>query len=157
MYHRLGDMVKIANRSNMTNSCCSGVIQTNRAGDIYFTPCYYVQKAYANLSGDKALKTYSDENDPLDISATQHEGEIALFVVNYLGQVYSREIDISNLNISDDLVNVWTLSGDSFEVVNSFQEKNHVAPVESVIEFNGSAFEYKFPAYSVTIFRFKGK
>jgi alpha-N-arabinofuranosidase len=157
MYHRLGDMVKIANRSNMTNSCCSGVIQTNRAGDIYFTPCYYVQKAYANLSGDKALKTYSDENDPLDISATKRENEIALFVVNYLGQAYSREIDISSLNISDDLVNVWTLSGDSFEVVNSFQEKNNVVPVESVIEFKGNTFEYEFPAYSVTIFRFKGK
>src|SRR5207302_993482 len=30
MYQRLGDHIRIANRSNMTNSCCSGAIQTNR-------------------------------------------------------------------------------------------------------------------------------
>jgi len=44
MYQRLGDVVRIANRSNMTNSECSGVLQTS-ADDIYFTPCYPVQRA----------------------------------------------------------------------------------------------------------------
>jgi len=155
MYHRLGDMVKIANRSNMTNSCCSGVIQTNQKGDIYFTPCYYVQKAYANLSGNKALKTHSDDNDFLDISATQSGNEIALFVVNYLGQSQIRKIGVSDFSVSDKIAHSWTLSGKSLESVNSFQDKNHVVPVESMIEYKGNAFEYEFLPYSVTILRFK--
>ncbi|MDQ1329684.1 MAG: alpha-L-arabinofuranosidase [Candidatus Poribacteria bacterium] len=156
MYHRLGNVVKIANRSNMTNSCCSGVIQTNQTGDIYFTPCYYVQKAYANLSGDKVLKTHIDENDPLDISATQRGNKVALFVVNYLGQSQSRKINVSDFDISDKLAHSWTLSCNSLDAVNSFQEKNHVAPVESMIEFKGKTFEYEFPAYSVTVIHFNG-
>jgi alpha-L-arabinofuranosidase len=157
MYHRLGNMVKIANRSNMTNSCCSGVIQTNQTGDIYFTPCYYVQKAYANLSGDKALKTHIDEDDLLDISATQRGNEVALFVVNYLGQSQIRNISVSDFNVSDRLAYSWTLSGNSLDAVNSFQDKNHVAPVESMVEFKGNNLEYEFPAYSVTVIRFKGE
>jgi alpha-N-arabinofuranosidase len=157
MYHRLGDVVKIANRSNMTNSCCSGVIQTNQTGDIYFTPCYYVQKAYANLSGDKALKTHIDEDDLLDISATQRGNEVALFVVNYLGQSQIRNISVSDFNVSDRLAYSWTLSGNSLDAVNSFQDKNHVAPVESMVEFKGNNLEYEFPAYSVTVIRFKGE
>lgn len=156
MYHRLGDMIKIANRSNMTNSCCCGIIQTNLSGGIYFTPCYYVQKAYANLSGDRALITYPAENDPLDISATKRDrdGETALFVVNYLGQAQTRRIDTSDLIISGKLIHIWTLSGNALEVVNSFEEKDNVTPKESIIKFKKSVFEYVFPAYSITILRF---
>jgi len=156
MYHRLGDMIKIANRSNMTNSCCCGIIQTNRSEEIYFTPCYYVQKAYANLSGNRAMVTYADESDPLDISATKRDkdGEIILFVVNCLGQAQTRGIDISDLIISGKMIHTWTLSGDTLEVVNSFEEKDNVTPKESIIEFKKGVFEYVFSAYSITILRF---
>jgi alpha-N-arabinofuranosidase len=152
MYQRLGDMIKIANRSNMTNSCNSGVIQTNRS-EIYFTPCYYVQKAYANFSGDKALKVQAD--DVLDVSATQSEqkGEIALFVVNYLDKPQTRKIDASDLHITGKFVNIWTLSGDSLESVNSFHDKVNVAPKESRVEFKNE-MECEFPKYSITILRF---
>jgi len=157
MYHRLGDMVKIANRSNMTNSCNSGVIQTNTKGEIYFTPCYYTQKAYANLSGDQALKIFSDENDPLNISATRckSDGQIALFVVNYMNQAQKRMIDISDFDIKEKMIYTWTLSGKFLESANSFVEKEHITPKESIIEIKKSVFEYEFPAYSVTILRFR--
>jgi alpha-N-arabinofuranosidase len=156
MYQRLGDMIKIANRSNMTNSCNSGVIQTNRS-DIYFTPCYYVQKAYANLAGDIALEIEAGADEVLDTSATQRQkdGEIALFVVNYSGDVQTRKIDVSDLNITNNWVNIWMLSGNSLESVNSFQKKDCVVPKEFIVEFRSREFEYKFPAYSVTILRFK--
>ncbi len=158
MYQRLGDMIKIANRSNMTNSCNSGVIQTNRS-DIFYTPCYYVQKAYANLAGDKAVKVYTNEDELLDISATrcQKDGEIALFVVNYTGEAQTREIDISDLhsNTFGKLINIWTLSGNAFEAVNSFQDKEHIAPKESMLELKKIPFEHEFPAYSVNILRFQ--
>lgn len=155
MYQRLGDRIRIADRSNMTNSCNSGVIQTNRS-DIYFTPCYYVQKAYANLSGDKALKVHTKEDEVLDVAATrwQGSGEVVLSVVNYLGEAQTREIELSDLGVSGNQVNVWTLSGPSPEAVNSFQEKKRVFPEESQAEVEGGALEYEFPPYSITILRF---
>jgi len=155
MYQRLGDTIRIANRSNMTNSCCSGVVQTNRS-DIYFTPCYYVQKAYANLTGDIALKVSAGSDETLDFSATQRrrDGEIALTAVNYSGEPQDREIDISELNVSNRLMKVWTLAGSSYKDVNSLQDKECVTPKESIVEFKRNAMRYEFPAYSVTILRF---
>ena len=93
----------------------------------------------------------------LDVSATvrQKDGEIALFVVNYLNEPQTRKIDVSDLSVSDKLISVWTLSGTSLDAVNSFQEKDRVAPVGSAMEFNRNAFEHEFPAHSVTILRFK--
>ena len=158
MYHRLGDSVKIANRSNMTNSCCSGVLQTNQKGEIYFTPCYFVQMAYANFSGDRALKIYNDENDPLDVSATLRDdnGDIALFAVNYLDTPLQRSIDVSDMGISDNLIQTWTLSGNSLDDLNSFQEKDRVSPNDSMVELKGNTLEYEFSPYSLTVLRFKG-
>jgi alpha-N-arabinofuranosidase len=156
MYQRLGDVIRIANRSNMTNSCYSGIIQTNHA-DIYFTPCYYVQRAYANQAGDIALKVNVDANEMLDIAATkrQSNGEIALFVVNYLGEPQIRKIDLSELSIFRKSAKVWTQSSKSFEDVNSFQNKENVIPKESSVELSRNGMEYEFPKYSVTILRFR--
>ena len=155
MYQRLGDMIKIANRSNMTNSCCSGVVQTSRS-DIYFTPCYYVQKAYANLAGDRALKVNMDADETLDISATQRQrdGEIALSVVNFSSEAQTRRIELPDLDISRGQARIWTLAGSSLSSVNSFQKKDNVAPEEYAMECSGSAHEHQFPAYSITILRF---
>lgn len=155
MYQRLGDVIKIANRSNMTNSCNSGVIQTNNKGDIYFTPTYFVQKAFSNFTGNRALRTNTNEDDVLDISATMRKDDkIVLSVVNYLGCPQKRMIDLSDFNIKEKMIYVWVLSGKSPEEVNSFNEKNNVIPEELIIEFCKNAFEYEFPAYSITILRF---
>jgi alpha-N-arabinofuranosidase len=152
MYQRLGDVVTIANRSNMTNSCCSGILQTNRA-DIYFTPCYYVQRAYANLCGDRALRVEVAPGDPLDVAATSssQDGTVALSVVNYAGGPQARRIDVAGRG----LVDVWTLAGPSLDAVNSFVEKERIAPQESRGAWDGGTFDHTFPAYSVTILRFR--
>src|SRR4030042_558201 len=39
LLHRYADLVEIANRSNLTNSFCSGIIQTNNFR-LYKTPTY---------------------------------------------------------------------------------------------------------------------
>jgi len=152
MYQRLGDMIKIANRSNIVNSCCAGVVQTNGM-DTYFTPCYYIQTAYSNLSGDKALKVQLEDNEILDISATQHQkdGSVTLSVVNYLSKPEKRIIDLSAFELSGKTVDVWTLTGSDLDAVNSFQEKDRVSPTSSQVEFDIGGFGYEFPAYSVTI------
>jgi alpha-N-arabinofuranosidase len=156
MYQCLGDMIKIANRSNMTNSCYSGAIQTTRS-DIYFTPCYYVMKAYANLAGDLALRVDTKADEVLDVSAThrQSDGEVALFVVNELNEPQVRSIILDSLNLSGDSVHIWTLTGPSLDAVNSFQEKKRVYPQESQVECKGDSLEYEFPPFSVNVLRFK--
>jgi len=44
--------VQIACRSNLTNSFCSGCIQTDNHR-LYKTPTYHAQKLYATLAGDR--------------------------------------------------------------------------------------------------------
>ena len=51
-------------------------------------------------------------------------------------------------------VRAWTLTGPSLDAVNSFVEKQRVAPVESVLAGCGATFEYVFLPYSLTILRY---
>ncbi|MCC6444878.1 MAG: hypothetical protein IT210_15650 [Armatimonadetes bacterium] len=157
MFHRLGDRVRIANRSNLTNSCCSGVLQTSTSG-LYLTPCYHVQKAYANLSGDQALQVEAAAGETLDVSATRRsqDGEIALFAVNDRPLPRSCAIIPEGIPPGTRAVRVWTLTGPSLSAVNSFQEKERVAPTETEFHGQGGSMAYTFPPHSVTILRFEG-
>jgi alpha-N-arabinofuranosidase len=151
LYQRHGDMIDIANRSNMTNSCNSGTLQTSALG-MYLTPTYHVQRAYASYTGERALKVNTSADETLDIVATQRaaNGEIALFVVNYTGQTERREVDLK----PDRFVcHAWTLIGPGLDAVNDFVEKERVAPQEAELELSGEPFSYGFPPYSVTVLR----
>jgi alpha-N-arabinofuranosidase len=154
MYQRLGDVVRIANRSNMTNSECSGILQTS-ADDIYFTPCYYVQRAYANLCGDRALQVDLGGEEILDVSATLRTGtgEAVLAVVNCTAQAEQRTIDLSDLGLTGQAVQVWTITGPAPDAVNSFEDKHCVAPVETVEQAQAGKLDHTFLPYSVTILR----
>ena len=156
MFQRLGDQVRIANRSNLTNSCCSGVIQTG-ATDLYVTPCYHVQKAYANFAGAITLRVVTRGEAALDLSATRHPDSscVTLFVVNY-GPVAERcGIDASALRLSRNQADVWMLTGPSLDAVNNFQEKERVAPEEKRMELQSRVFEHQFPTHSVSVLRFQ--
>ncbi|MCL5999414.1 MAG: hypothetical protein M1546_25630 [Chloroflexi bacterium] len=156
-YQRHGDRVRIANRSNMTNSCNSGTIQTN-AADIYFTPTYYVQKAYANFAGDRALSVQVDRDEVLYVAATLHsaEGKRALFVVNVTGEAQRRVVELNprgDQKANGSAISAWMLDGPALDAVNSFCDKTNVAPQETTLAWDGAALEYAFPPYSVTILR----
>ncbi len=155
MYQRLGDVVRIANRSNLTNSVCSGVIQTTPS-DLYLTPTYHVQAAYANSAGDIALAVLADEDDALDIAATRRsgDGEVIVFVVNGQDTPQRRCLDVAAVGLPLGPVRAWTLTGPSLDAVNSFEEKQRVAPVESQFVVCGATFEYVFLSYSLTLLRF---
>jgi alpha-N-arabinofuranosidase len=155
MYQRLGDLVRIANRSNLTNSVCSGVVQTIPS-DLYLTPTYHVQAVYANFAGDVALSVLAGADDALDVAATRRsgDGEIAVFVVNPLDQPQRRQMDLSAMGMPLGPVRAWTLTGPSLDAANSFVEKQRVAPVESVLPSSGAFFEYVFLPYSLTLLRY---
>jgi alpha-L-arabinofuranosidase len=154
MYQRLGNWVRIANRSNMTNSSCSGIIQTNEAG-LYLTPTYHVQRAYANRSGDVALKIHAAADETLDFSATRsrHEGWISLAAVNCSAIAQARRIELAELGLTARRAYVWTLTGPAPDAVNSFEDPECVTPRETTVEWQGEELRYEFPPYSVTMLR----
>ncbi len=156
MYQRLGNRIRIANRSNLVNSCCSGVLQTSRS-DLYVTPCYHVQRAYANFSGDHALTVRTGGETELDVAATRREvdGEIALFVVNASPAPTRCEIDIACFPLTTREARIWTLTAPSPDAVNSFSEKERVAPTETARPLPDGVFEHMLPAYSVSVLRFR--
>ena len=74
--HRHCDLIEIANRSNLADSFCSGIIQTNGTS-LFKTPTYYAQQLYATHAGQRPLAIKIDADLPsdlwLDTSATLSE------------------------------------------------------------------------------------
>jgi alpha-N-arabinofuranosidase len=164
LLHRHGDLVDIANRSNLANSFCSGIIQTDNHR-LYKTPTYYAQQLYATLAGPQALKIES--RVPLrlapDISATlSAKGDVlTLFAVNQTLNDVSRPLDLSAFGKEGQEVKVWTLTDTKHagepDVANSFAEPERVAVTTSTFKAESARFTYRFPALTLTVIQWKVK
>jgi alpha-N-arabinofuranosidase len=157
-----GDLVALANRSNLTNSFCSGVVQTDRSR-LYVTPTYHAQRLYATLAGTRALKVESPLPPQLgvDVSATLSAdgGRLALFAVNAGPEDVTRPVDLSAFGAAGQEAEVWTLADTERagepDVTNSFAEPGRVAPVASKFRAPSARFDYRFPALSLTVLLWK--
>lgn len=164
LMHRYGDLVTIANRSNLINSFCSGIIQTDNHR-LYKTPTYYAQRLYANHTGTHALRIESPlpANTAPDVSATlSADGDVVtLFAVNSSLRDVTRPIDLSAFGGEGREATVWTLTdimrAGELDVTNSFAVPERIVPVESKYRATGTKFDYRFPAYSLTVIRWKVK
>lgn len=147
-FQRNGDLIRIANRSNLVNSSYSGSIQA-RPLDLYVTPAYHVQRLYSRLSGSVAVTIEADEGE-LDLSATRDAdgARYVLWVVNPHAGAARRSVSLAAGGISGP-VRVVTLGGTSPAAVNSLARQDHVAPVEQLVEA-GELSDWDFPAYSLT-------
>jgi alpha-N-arabinofuranosidase len=162
LLHRHGDLVTIANRSNLINSFCSGIIQTDRHR-LYTTPTYHAQQMYATLAGNRALKIESPLPPQLglDCSATlSAPGDVlTLFAVNPTLEMITRPIDLSAFGNGGQEVDVWTLTDTKRagepDVTNTFAEPGRVVPVASKVQATAARFDYRFPALSLTVLRWK--
>jgi alpha-N-arabinofuranosidase len=159
LLHRESDLVEIANRSNLTNSFCSGIIQTDRSR-LYKTPTYYMQMLYANLAGDIPLRIDSDAppNLGLDVSATLNRfGDVVLFAVNPSLEPITRPLDFTGFGKAGRSAEVWTLADKRHagepDATNSFDDPERVAPVHSALPPTSARFAYKFPPLSLTVIR----
>jgi alpha-N-arabinofuranosidase len=160
LLHRHCDLVDIANRSNLTNSFCSGIIQTDNHR-LYKTPTYYAQQLYATLAGDRPLKVESAL--PVawkpDVSATlSADGTaVTLFAVNAGTSDVTRPVDLTAFGDGGREVEVWTLAdrhkAGEPDVTNSFGEPERVAPVTSRFRAASARFDYRFPALTLTVLR----
>lgn len=158
---RNADIVEIANRSNLTNSFCSGILQTDNHR-LYKTPTYYVQELYANLVGVKPLKLEADvEGDTgVDLSASlSRDGRtLTVFAVNDTREDLTRTLDLSAFARVEPDVSVWTVedrdrAGEP-DVTNGFGDPERVASRRSHARAAAGKLAYRFPALSVTALRF---
>jgi alpha-L-arabinofuranosidase len=164
LLHRQCDLVEIANRSNLINSFCSGIIQTDNHR-LYKTPTYYAQQLYATLAGNRPLRLASalPVNTGLDVSATLSAkgDEVVLFVVNDTLADITCPLDFSAFGSGGQRMAAWTLidrrhAGEP-DVANSFAEPERVAAVQSTFRASAARFEYPFEPLSLTVLCWKIK
>jgi len=157
--HRHCDLIEIANRSNLTDSFCSGIIQTNN-GDLYKTPTYYTQQLYAMHAGSYPLKIEDNrgQGDPtLDTSATisADEKRVAIFAVNPTTEVQQRTIDLAELAPLAGDVGVWTLADTAKagerDAANSWREPDRIRTQPGQARTVNGKIVYEFPALSLTV------
>jgi alpha-N-arabinofuranosidase len=162
LMHRHCDLVAIANRSNLTNSFCSGIIQTDNHR-LYKTPTYYAQELYATKAGVRPLKIESDlpPNVGLDLSATlSRKGDaVILFAVNDSLHDITRPVDFSAFGAAGQEVTARVLTDLKLagepDVTNSFAEPVRIAPETSTFKAPGPRFDYRFPALSLTVLEWR--
>jgi alpha-L-arabinofuranosidase len=160
LLHRRADLVDIANRSNLINSFCSGIIQVDNHR-LYKTPTYYAQQLYANHAGNRPLQVDSAVHCAPDVSATlSGDGSlVTLFAVNATLDDVVRPLDFAAFGDRGQTMSVWTLAdrhgAGEPDVTNSFAEPERIAVVASQHRTEGAKFEYRFPALSVTMMQWK--
>lgn len=174
LLHRNCDLVKIANRSNLANSFCSGILQTDNHR-LYRTPTCWVQSLYANYAGTRPLEIESPlPTDQLpDLSATlSADGfTLTIFAVNDTREAATRTLDLSEFApagmVPTDPVNFdrtlpylsleFTTLADSAaagdpDVTNTFDHPGRIGPTKFLSRKTTFArFETIFPPLSLTV------
>jgi len=158
LLHRRCDLVEIANRSNLTNSFCSGIIQTDNHR-LFKTPAYYAQQLYATLAGYRPLKIESSvpADSAPDMSATisQDGKRVTLFAINETSGPITRPLDLSAFETGAHDLDVWTLSdrerAGEPDAANSFADPQRVSSIRSNRHVDAATFQYSFPAFSLTV------
>ncbi|MCU0962006.1 MAG: hypothetical protein MUF48_18085 [Pirellulaceae bacterium] len=171
LMHRHCDLIEIANRSNLADSFCSGIIQTNNHA-VFKTPTYYVQQLYAQHAGSIPLRIRhspdlpadlpADLPDPnLDCSATLSADRqtLSLFVVNHSLGALERTLDVSELSRSDELVEVYqvldTLDAGQRDTLNSWREPDRIRTVRQTLAVQGQRWTQRFAPLSVTCLKIR--
>ena len=163
LMHRHCDAIEIANRSNLADSFCSGVIQTNNHA-LYKTPTYYVQELYANHAGQIPLAVQIDADLPadpaVDTSATlSADGSVlTVFAVNHTGSSQKRTLDVASFTPLTEQVEVWTIldtvQAGERDAANSWREPDRIRSVQDKAVLAGGKLSYPFPPLSVTLLKF---
>jgi alpha-L-arabinofuranosidase len=159
LMHRNADVVEIANRSNLINSFCSGIIQTNNR-TLYKTPTYYAQQLYATQAGNRPLRIEGLTPDsPLDVSATLSAdgNEMTLFAVNDTVEPIERTLDASAFHgkiLTECKLADQKQAGEP-DVANSFAEPERVVPVKKLVSDAAEQLRYRFEPLSLTVLQWK--
>ena len=151
LFHRNSDLVGMANRSNLVNSFCGGIIRT-KGSAMCLTPTYYVQQLYATLSGNMSLDIgIRGAGCHLDVSATMDTSAKRLAVAVINPEVYETEMLLSfdGFSCAFPTARRWVLTGRSLQEENDFAHPFSLVPHQDLCDI-GSGKTVVCPGYSLT-------
>jgi alpha-N-arabinofuranosidase len=160
IYQRNSDMIAIANRSNLTNSWCCGLIQTTRDA-LYVTPAYYAMQLMSKWSGNRALRVGDGDGHELlgaefgsvlDASATLSEdgARLTVSVVNDGPEAVATTLHL-RAHLSGQRSATWhVLAADGPNAVNEAARPDRVRPKTEAGRVGPEA-KRVFPPWSLTL------
>ncbi len=161
MMHRYSDLIAFANRSNLSDSFGSGVLEPG-PGWLYFTPTYYSQGLYQRAAGSFPLKI--ERTDPLsfylqepDLDATlSADGKtLRIYAVNSTGEArkvkFHLNPELGSVRTGQDFVLGDSEPNADSEAMNSRDEPNRVGVKTQKANVSGPTFEYGFAPFTVTL------
>jgi alpha-L-arabinofuranosidase len=161
MLHRHAGFVEIANRSNLCNSLCSGIIQTDNHR-LFKTPTYYAQELYSNHAGVWPIDVkVGGLFDDYDVSATLSKtgDRLTIFITNRSLKAEGCTLDFSALGVRSQTAKVWTvedtLHAGERDAANSFWEPERIRTVPGRLKMEGPRLAYRLPAASLTVMELK--
>ena len=123
------------------------------AREVLLTPNYYVQQMFASTVGDQVVASELDGlNKRIYHIVTRTEDRLYVKLVNV--SAYADSMTLNLKNVPDGLASVTRLTGDK-KAVNTFQNKDRVAPEKSRVTLENGSVSLELPAYSLTILTFK--
>lgn len=156
LMHRHCDLVEIANRSNLINSFCSGILQTDNHR-LYKTPTYYAQQLYAMLAGERPLRIETEGLPDISATLSADGSSLFLFAVNDTLEDIARQFDLSAFGEGKREAEIWTLTdregAGEPDVTNSFGDPERIAPTKHIVSFASARIAFCFPALSLTVLR----
>jgi alpha-N-arabinofuranosidase len=163
-FFRHADVVKMANLAQMVNVIAP--IMTNKQG-LFLQPTYFPLAEFSKQRGNTALEVWStgptysiDRRAPLpylDVSST-YDAKSKLIFVNVLNRNKDRSIaahiEHQGVKIGTS-VDVWEMNNTDLKAAHTFGDDKKVRPTTKTISVTPApdAFDYTFPAHSLTILR----
>jgi len=165
LLQRNAELVEIANRSNFADSFGSGFLVTG-PGWMYESPAYYAQKMYARAAGSYPLEverssSASRPGQQPDISAnlSADGSRLRIYSVNSTTQPLAIRFHLQGFAAGLKGGSVYTLEdrkhGQTPEVMNSRDDAERVSIVSEPAALRGSAFDYSFRPFTVTLLELK--
>ena len=161
MMHRYADLIAFANRSNLSDSFGSGVLEPG-PGWLYFTPTYYSQILYQRAAGSFPLKIertgalsgYLQEPD-LDASVTPDGKMLRIYAVNSTSEARRVSFHLDPA-LSPVAAGEARILGDrekvaDSEAMNSRDVPGRIGVKIEKVGVGGPQFDYSFAPFTVTL------
>jgi len=119
------------------------------AREVLLTPNYHIQAMFAETVGDQVVASSYDGLNQLVYHVVTRTDEV-MYVKLVNVSAYGDEMTLQLANVPDGTVSFTRLSGEKNDI-NTFQNKDRVAPKKGECAIQGGAATIELPAYSATI------
>lgn len=122
------------------------------AREVLLTPNYHVQAMFAATVGDQVVESrYDGVNQLIYHVVTRTEDKLYVKLVNVSS--YADDMTLNLANVPDGTAAFTRLTGEK-NAINTFQQKERVAPITGEAAIADGTLTMELPAYSVTILTF---